>query len=189
MKSPKPFVLSLLAALLAGCVALPPGEPPAGAAAQPSADEAVEGAESGASASLDPDVVFNVLVGEGAVRQRDFPLAFVHLFRAALLSRDPALAEKAARLAMHADEGERAWEAAEFWVSLDPESMQARQLAVLYLMNQGRTDQALVHMREIISISERQGEDGFLHVMAALSRGKQHRISVQLMQELASGYP
>ena len=177
----------LFAVLLAGCLSLPATQGPA--TTDPSEAKPDEPAETAASSSLDPDVVYNVLVGEVAARQRDFPLAFVHLYQAALLSQDVVLAEKAARLGIYANDDAEAWEAAELWVSLQPESLQARQLALLYLLRMGESESALEQMREIVVISEKQGEDGFLHAMAALSRGKQRQLSIELMQRLAASYP
>ena len=176
----------LSVALLAGCLSLPGARESATDPVQANDEVPDEPAE---QPSLDPDVVYNVLVGEVAARQRDFPLAFAHLYQAALLSADAALAEKAARLGIYASDDLQAWEAAEFWISLQPENLQARQLALLYLVRMGEAESALEQMRMIVAISEEQGEDGFLHAMAALSRGKQQELSMELMQQLAASYP
>lgn len=181
------FPLSLIA-VLAGCASFASVDPKIDKSAEASSGQETRPG-SQAPASLDPDVVFNVLAGEVAARRKDFALAFIHLYRAALLSRDVTLAEKAARLGAYAEDDGQALAAAEFWVSLEPDSLPARQLAVLYLVRQGEAEQALAQMREIVSISEEQGEDGFLHVLAALSRWSQHLLAVELMQRLAADYP
>ena len=178
----------LLAVLLSGCVSLPEdgAEDPRGAQVPA---EASDTAPSAAPSDLEPEVVFDVLVGEIAGRRRDFTTAFVHLHRAARRSHDPEIAERAARLGIYAPEVPLALEAAELWVSLQPDNIQARQLTLLHLVRQGEAEGAFEQMQAIVSISESRGEDGFLQAMAALNRGERRQLSIRLMQRLAAVHP
>ncbi len=123
---------ALLALLLSGCVSLPEDGTEVSKGVQAPA-QTVDPAPSTSPSDLEPEVVFDVLVGEIAGRRRDFTTAFVHLHRAAQRSRDPEIAERAARLGIYAPEVPQALEAAELWASLQPDNIQARQLALLHL--------------------------------------------------------
>jgi len=122
------LTVAVLAALLAACAGGPPLEP---------ADTAEPGfAPAPVDQGPDPEdtVLYNVLVGELAGARGDIATSAAAYLAAAERSADPAVAERAARIALYAEDQERALGATRRWLELAPESGEAaRLLGVLHL--------------------------------------------------------
>lgn len=83
---------------------------------------------------LTPEVLYDVLVGELAGRKGDFKLSISALSRAARATRDPRLAERATRAAIFSKRYSDALDAAQLWVEMRPNAIDAREsLATIYL--------------------------------------------------------
>ncbi len=170
--------LAAAALALGGCAALRGGTPPA-----PAPEAAAEPAQ-----PADP-VMYHVLVGEIAGQRDALDVAVEHYLEAARRSRSPAVAARAARIAIYARRQAEAIEAAERWVALAPDDLDARQtLAILYV-RAGRTDEALVQLRRVLAAG---GEGAFDTVAAVLAREKDRARALDVMDRLrheAAGRP
>jgi predicted Zn-dependent protease len=76
-----------------------------------------------------------------------------------------------------------ALEAANLWVSLDPENVEARQLLTALLVKGGEAGSALDHLERILE-SEGQTANGFMVVAGLLSREQDKRVALDLMKQL-----
>jgi uncharacterized protein HemY len=73
-----------------------------------------------------------------AAQSGDYEQASRYYLEAARLSDDVKVAERATRLALFARNHPRALGAAERWLALDPESLEAMQLAAVLMVGEGR---------------------------------------------------
>ena len=78
----------------------------------------------------DPDVMYRVMAGEVLVTEGELELSAADYVLAALKSDDPSIARRAAQIAVEGQSWQYAAMAADRWVLLDPESLEARQTAI-----------------------------------------------------------
>ncbi len=175
MRIPLPFML--LTALVAGCATVP----------QPQ----VEGGGAPRSEGADPqaDLMFELLAGEMAGQLGAMEDSVEHYLRAAQGSSDPRVAERATRIALYAKDDSRALAAAERWVALSPESVDAHQVVgVLYVRN-GDVERALGHFEEVLEATRLAHGDGFLLIGSLLSRDADPQRAAEAMSLLVERYP
>lgn len=124
-----------------------------------------------AQSALSPEVLYDIMVAEFAQHEGDLALAVRHYLHAARQSRDPAVAERAAMLAVQAGNNPDALETARLWVSLSPDNLEAHQaVAVLYL-RQDKAPQAMLHLQHLLeAIEKRRKGAGYLLITNLLQR-------------------
>jgi tetratricopeptide (TPR) repeat protein len=137
---------------------------------------------------LNEDVVFNTLVGEIAVQRGKLDLAYRYELQSALLAGDAEAAERATRIAIVLKRPDLALKAAQHWVELAPNELQARQVVIALYMQGEREQEALRQMEAVLTIGRAKGEDGYLHAMSALSKSKDHGLALSLMKEVTAPY-
>ena len=123
-------------------------------------------------ANLPADGAYHLVVAELAIRNGQTDLAIEHYLELARSQSDPNIAERAARIAVYGENLEAAIEAAQRWVELDPDNMEARQIiAAIYLRN-GQTDEAFRYLDELITTNEISDQALFTALLAMLAREK-----------------
>jgi len=187
MSNPFPPLFAALAVMLAaGCQSLP-GKPD-----RQSADQTPPALPYKATAtppdSMDPDLVFEYLAGEIGSQRGDIRAAHEHLLQAALRAKDPVAAAQAAQAAVRMKDFNKAMRAAELWVEYDPNSIKARELAMILAMRLDHLPQALEQAEAVLRISDALGKDGFLELASILS-AEAVDTKIQLMQELVRRHP
>jgi tetratricopeptide (TPR) repeat protein len=190
-------VIGFVALAAGGCShwAQQPGDEPRHQAQKPGAGERPATSSSSSATAprgeLTSDLVYEVLAGEISGQRGDFQAALEHYTSAARLSHDPAAAERATRIAVYLKDTDTALEAAELWVSVAPDNLDAlHTAAVLYLAN-GQLDEALEHLRRVIAIEVASTEDvaSFSQVANLLSKNQDPDRVLEVMQRLADEYP
>ncbi len=134
---------------------------------------------------LDSDLLYSILVGEMASRARDYRLAFTHYLYAARLSKDPRLAELAARAAIALDDPEPGRRATAVWIALAPDALKARQLAAYVAVRSGDRDSALVHLRRVVELSDGP-ESGYMAAAQLVTSADDPAQRLALMRALVS---
>ena len=110
---------------------------PADAGAAPfDTDPALESSASG-------DNLYKLLVAEIAGRRGRLDLALENYLEVARATRDPAVAERAVRIAVFARDQEGGLEAASLWTEIAPDSTDARQVYAALLLRAGEIDTAV----------------------------------------------
>ncbi|MBT8140188.1 MAG: tetratricopeptide repeat protein [Gammaproteobacteria bacterium] len=141
----------LFCAALASCSALKTvsGLPASGAATQGEHIEQLPDASIGIAEkkaverAFEPETLYNLLIGELSVYNRDVRTAATFYHREAIRTREPQVVSRAARLARYLRDAEMATELAELWYEVEPdEPSAADNLADLYARS-GRTSRAL----------------------------------------------
>lgn len=188
-RSPRRSPLLPCAVLLcaAGWVAADPATAPdqgAGAAVPPATAPQASAAPAAASKELDSDLVYAVLVAELAGRRGDMAMAFTHYLHAAQLAHDPKMAELAVRAALAGDDSDGANRAVGLWLSLEPDSVGAHQLAALLRIKANDREGALTHLSRVVQLSGSDAGTGYTHAVGIIARAGTDTERVALMQAL-----
>jgi tetratricopeptide (TPR) repeat protein len=139
------ITLSLpLAALLAACVSQPATEEPP----VPAAVSALAPAEEVAlpERPFPPESVYPLLKAEFALRRRDYESALDTYLDQSQSLRDPGVARHTAHLAQFMRDEQRALQAVQLWLELEPDNVEANNGAATLLARQRRPLEALPHM-------------------------------------------
>jgi len=138
---------------------------------------------------LDADAVFSALVGEIAAQRGDLEMAYRHQLQTAVLTGDAQAAERATRIALAVKRRDLALRAVREWVRIAPNEVPARQLAVMLYLDEDQPEKVTENIQAIMAIAESTGRDGFLLVMAALSKSRDRDAGMRLMRQLAEAHP
>lgn len=178
---------SLCSLLLGSCSTLTVHEPPV----QEAAAEIRLPFETPVSSvrELSPELVFSALAGEIAMQRGEYELAYQHQLKTAVLAGDAVAAERATRIATLLKRDDLAREAVGYWVELAPNNLTGRQRAVALYLDAGETENAFEQIQAILAIREASGENGFVPVVAVLSKQRQRNLAMGLMRRLQSIYP
>ena len=136
-----------VAGLLAGCAATGPA-PRDAVLTDPGDDVALPPPRH----ALTGSVLYKLLVAEIAGQRGDLPLAVESYLEVARDTRDPAVAARAARIAVFSGVGGKALEAAHLWGEIDPSSVEARQALASLLIRAGDLDAAVGHLAAIVEM-------------------------------------
>ena len=127
------------------------------------------------AAARPPDVLEPVMAGEFALQAGDYTQAARHYLRAAQASRDPGLAERAARIALLAGQREPASAAISRWRELVPGSLPAAAAAIQLALDQGDAETA---GREAARLMDPDRPEGFPVLLSALGDAGEGRAAV-----------
>jgi tetratricopeptide (TPR) repeat protein len=133
---------------------------------------------------LDSELVYAVLVAELAARSGDLETAFAHYLQAAERARDAKLAELAVRAAVTAGDDEAMERGVTLWLTLDPDSVGAHQVAALLRIRAGDREGVLTHLSRVVRIAGADANAGYSHALAILSRVEDKGERVTLMESL-----
>ena len=121
------------------------------------------------------EVLEPVMAGEFALQAGDFAQAAGHYLRAAEGSRDPGLAERAARIALLAGQPEMAATAISRWRELSPGSLSAAAASIQLALDLGDADAAFT---EAVALMDPARTTGFPVLLSALGDARDTRASV-----------
>ena len=173
---PKRLALAIAVALsLAGCSTLT--APP------------VERAEPQPPADTRAQLMYDVLVGEIAGQRGELGTSVAHYVRAAELSDDPAVAERATHISVYAGDYTSALKAARRWAELAPSSLEAQQFAAMLSVRAGDADGALPYMERILGLAAEDPSEGFLLITSLLAREGDPALATKAMGLLVAEHP
>ncbi len=138
---------------------------------------------------LTTPVLYHLLSGEIAGQRGQFQQAVGHYMEALRLAPDPQVAERTARIAVFARDEKSALEAAQIWVKLEPENLEAQQVTAALLVRTGQSDAALVHLEYILASmgkSEKTERKGFMLVVSLLSKEQDKQAAMDVMDKLVA---
>lgn len=137
---------------------------------------------------LTSEFIFKYLVGEVAGQRGDIMLASSIFYELAQSSRDPRLAERAARAAAYGHQPQLALRSAGLWAELDPASVEAQQAMAQMLLSSGNLEDARPYLEKLL-VAENTRANGFLYLNGILSRHSDKDAALALIQDLAGPYP
>jgi len=138
--------------------------------------------------TLTSEFVYKYLVGEVAGQRGDMGLASNIFLDLAKSSRDPRLAERAAKAAVYGNKPKTAIQAATLWAELDPNSIEAQQASTQMLVSTGALSEAKPHLQKLLAKEDTRA-NGFLYLNSLLARQQDKNAVLNLVQELAKPYP
>lgn len=138
--------------------------------------------------SANAEFVYKYLLGEIAGQRGDLSLASQLFLDLAKQTRDPRLAERAAKSAAYARQQQFALEAAVLWAELDPDSLEAQQASSQMLISTGDVLSAIPHIKKLLS-KENMRAEGFLYINDLLGLQRDKKAVFEVVKELAQPYP
>ncbi|MES2831225.1 MAG: tetratricopeptide repeat protein [Pseudomonadota bacterium] len=208
------FLIITISSLLSGCAALvpaTPNEPKAGpTTAQPpqaTADggmtpilttrPARTGTRPGASPSNDSlptamltdELLFKLLTAEIAFQRGDWQNAYTAQLRAAQQTRDPRLARRAAEIALSAKQAGEALNAVRLWRELAPDSAEASQYYVGFMLLSDNLEEARVILAQRLAEARPQARPALiLQTQRLLANAKNKESAFNLLDTLVAPY-
>jgi len=183
-----PWVFIFVILLMAACstVQESPSEPVTEAVSAPAETIAIEPSDTELPPT-DPDVMYHVLAAEVLGADGDFSGAASEYLEAALISEDPEVAERAARVAVSAGEWQLVALASDRWAMLDPSSLDARELAAGSRLREGDFVGAEYQLAHILRMTASTPDHGWRIVIALLApvndQARANRVLDRLLEE------
>jgi len=141
-----------------------------------------------AIASATPEFVYKYLLGEVALQRGDAVLASQLFLDLAKQTRDPRIAERAARAAAFARQQGLALQAANLWAELDPNSTEAQQASSQLLVASGNLKAAKPYIKKLLAKEDTRA-NGFLYLNSLLEGQKDKKEVFEAIKEFAAPYP
>ena len=180
------LLTGIACALLLACASQPPAtgpeQPPEAAAAPPPAPPPPPGR------AIPDDSVYPLLLAEFALRRGAFDVALEQYSAQAPLLRDPGVSAHTTHLAQYLAREPEALEAAQLWVELEPDNLEANNTLAILLIRQGRNVQALPHFALLARAGEEVNFPTVLNDFEQLSPAEQAELS-QGVERLAREMP
>lgn len=180
------LLTGIACALLLGCAGQPPAtgpdQPPEAAAApEPSPPPPPERA-------IPDDSVYPLLLAEFALRRGAFEVALEQYSAQAPLLRDPGVSAHTTHLAQYLGREQEALEAAQLWVELEPDNLEANNTLAILMIRRGRNVDALPHFALLARAGEEVNFPTVLNDFEQLSPADQAELS-QGVERLAREMP
>jgi len=143
------------------------------------------------SQATDPDVMQHVFAGEILGGEGDFSAAASEYLEAALISDDPEIAERATRVAVSAGEWQLVALASDRWAMLDPQSLDAHEMAAGSRLREGDyvgAQYQLVRILEMTSFDQAQGWQIVTSLLAPVDdQVRANKVLDNLLEEFNAG--
>ncbi len=137
---------------------------------------------------IKPEYIHEYLLGEVAGQRGDPTLSSKLFLDLAKKTRDPRIAERAARVAVYAQQPAIALQAVKLWSELSPDSTEAHQAASQLLVSSGNLKGAKPHIKKLLDKEDTRA-NGFLYLTGLLSNQKDKSEVFDTVKELAAPYP
>ena len=134
------------------------------------------------------EFVYKYLLGEIAGQRGDLSLSGQLFLDLAQKTRDPRLAERAAKVAAYGRNQKITLDAATLWVELDPDSLEAQQASSQMLASAGEIKRALPHIKQLLTKEDARAVT-FLFLNDLFMNQKDKKESLATVQSLAKPYP
>ena len=135
------------------------------------------------------DSAYSLMVAEIALNQGDTALAVEHYLKLALQQDSPEIAERAVRVAVYGQDLEAAVNAAQRWIELDPQRIEARQVIAAIYVRQDKVEDAFNYLDGLIRDSEVDDSELFPPLLGILAREKNADTVLAVSQRIAAAYP
>lgn len=137
--------------------------------------------------TLSGEVLYYLLAAEIALQRNRMDVAVEGYSKAAEVTDDPRVAERAARIAVYARDDQRALAAAQKWVRLEPDNAEARQVLAALLVRTGRGDEAVPHFEALLALGNGSAErQRYMLITSLLSKEKDKQAALEAMQQLVA---
>lgn len=133
---------------------------------------------------LSGEVFYYLFSAEIAAQRGQIALSAALYTKAAEMTRDPRVAQQAARIAYYARDDKRAITAATLWNELEPNNLEARQVLAALLVRTGKTAAAAEHFEYVLTNGKHSERQGFMLITSLLSKEKDKQAALEVMSKL-----
>ncbi|MCG8518318.1 MAG: tetratricopeptide repeat protein [Pseudomonadales bacterium] len=183
------FVASLLGLSLSGCANLmdsPPSDSPTeetavSTTAPTTIPEPVYG-------DFEPEELYLLLAAEVAAQRGRYDVTLVNYLKAAQLSRDSGIIERALRIAQSLNGDNAQQQLATLWLETDPDNLEAHRVLAIQAVKRNQLETALSHMEQIMDLGADADFDNLAALAAQLDPQQQGEL-LELYDQLASRHP
>ena len=133
---------------------------------------------------LTEDILFKVLIAEIAGHRGKIDTATNYYLDLARKTLDPAIIERATRIAVYARDDEASYEAASLWVDVDPKNPDPHQILTVMYLRQNNLNEALRHLEIILDASEGEFDQKLWMVANFLGGEEDKSMLIKLMENL-----
>ena len=134
--------------------------------------------------ATDADVMYHVFAAEVLGAEGDFSAAAAEYLKAALISADPEIAERAVTVAVSAGEWQMVALAADRWALLDPDNLDAHELAAGSRLREGDYAGAEFQLARILELTANDEERGWNTVISLLAPIEDEERANKILQRL-----
>jgi len=138
---------------------------------------------------LTSQLLYEFLVAEIAGQRGDLQVASEAYLDLAKTTRDPRIAQRATEVAMFAHQAAAARAAANIWLDVQPDSLNAQKSLAALLVSDGKLNEARPHLEKLIAAEGNNAATGFMHLDSLLARQKDKQAALELVKSLAAPYP
>jgi tetratricopeptide (TPR) repeat protein len=131
------------------------------------------------------DAAYDLMVAEIALNRGDTDLAIERYMSLARTQNNPAIAERAVRIAVYGQNLDAAVEAAQRWIELDPERIEARQVIAAIYIRQDNVDEAFNYLDSLIETSNLDDQQLFMPLLGILAREKNTETVLAVSRRIA----
>ncbi len=137
-----------------------------------------------AKSPLSSETLYYLLSAEIAGQRGEVGLSAALYTKAAQVTRDPAVAQRATRAAYYARDDKRAIIAAKLWNELEPKNIEAHQVLAALLVRIGKTNEAAEHFEYVLSHGKQSERQRFMLITSMLSKEKDKQAALTVMSKL-----
>ena len=134
------------------------------------------------------DPVYQLMVAEMAVNSGQNELAVSSYLSLALNLDDPVIAERAVRVAVYGQDLKAAQMAAERWIELEPDRLEARQIISAIYIRLGDDEQAFNYLKQVIDSHKQINDQIFISLLGVLAREKNTDTVLKVSKRIADNY-
>jgi len=134
------------------------------------------------------DAAYDLMVAEIALNRGDTDLAIERYLALSKSQDNPAIAERAVRIAVYGQNLDAAIEAAQRWIELDPERIEARQVIAAIYIRQDNVDEAFSYLDSLIETSSLDDEQLYMPLLGILAREKNTETVLAVSRQIAESH-
>jgi tetratricopeptide (TPR) repeat protein len=138
---------------------------------------------------LSDKLLYGFLLGEVASQRGHADLAAQAYLDLARSTRDPRVARRAAQIAFESHQLDKATEAFQLWLELEPTSQPARQMLASLLVGAGKLEDARPWLAQLLAAEPDNTAATFRQLYPLLARQADKKATLKLLRDLAQPYP
>ena len=137
---------------------------------------------------IQQETLYNLLVAEIAGQRDELETAVEHYRQVARETRDPAIIQRAIRIAVYARNDQAAADIAKLWLEVDPGNTDAHQVLAAVAVRDGDVDGAVRHLETILATGEGQLGQKLWLIANMLSREDDKDTILTVMEQLVADH-
>lgn len=126
--------------------------------------------------NFEPEVLYLLTSAEIAAQRGRYDITLGHYVRAAQVSRDVGVIERATRIAQSLNSENAQQELVKLWLEVEPDSIEAHRSAAIQAVNGNNLTLALVHMERIMELGGDADFDSLAAMASSLSAERQQQL-------------